>query len=783
MSKKSIAAGEHAALLIASVSKVCYRPECQRPLVAKRGGNRIADFEIAHIRDEQPPRDPSVNIGWRYWPNDLTQDERNQFGNLLLLCPPCHKLIDRIKPRDFSPELLYEWKRAAEGAALDGLLNETLDVDVLTAKLADALRDHLRVELSLPAVASQDGLSFASRSATLTGRTQEQSALSAFLNSEEVFSWWVLVGEAGTGKSRLALECCLGLTEDWDVGFVRHTDQEALLELVPLRPTLLVVDYAAARAEWLGELLINLAQRSTAQWYRVRVLVLERTVLAKWYQTATCQERYRDSLGIMSARYAEPLELGGLPRDATRVLIAEVLSRHSEPPSLTLMEDVVDRAFDIDPQGRPLFSLVAALEFSDPTLGGGSRDTVLRDLIARRNAQTRVDETLAYLMLGLATTALGGIEFESYPALQSSGVAPFTLPALADLPISDIGLVLSGMAPDILGEMWILDELSLVGTRASACKAALALAWKHSPTRYAAFVDRAARDHPFHEQLLSLLEVECEGGPEVWFEMVCSVIPHLGDPRSPRVARVLELLHDCPPDDRRDQAVAEACFAIANLWLAGNGIQTALKLYTMLIETVPASSEVRWQSYTNRGVVELTLGNRVDAEADFAAVVSSPSASDESRACCLNNRADLRVDEGDHLGAIEDRTAVMQLRETSYNRRYIALARRAQSLIALERFKEADEDIEVILSTADIAVEQKMAARLMRAELAAGVGNSVIAEAELKQVMASRRNFPDVVEAAAALTGDLGTLSNSTVAASVGTNNESNPPMIGEQAN
>ena len=122
----------------------------------------------------------------------------------------------------------------------------------LTAKLADALRDHLRVELSLPAVASQDGLSFASRSATLTGRTQEQSALSAFLNSEEVFSWWVLVGEAGTGKSRLALECCLGLTEDWDVGFVRHTDQEALLELVPLRPTLLVVDYAAARGRMAG---------------------------------------------------------------------------------------------------------------------------------------------------------------------------------------------------------------------------------------------------------------------------------------------------------------------------------------------------------------------------------------------------------------------------------------------------------------------------------------------------------------------------------------------------
>ena len=141
----------------------------------------------------------------------------------------------------------------------------------------------------------------------------------------------------------------------------------------------------------------------------------------------------------------------------------------------------------------------------------------------------------------------------------------------------------------------------------------------------------------------------------------------------------------------------------------------AHELYTRLIEAAPAESEVRWQSYTNRGVVELGLSNRVRAEADFAAVISSPDASDESRACCLNNRADLRVDEGNHLGAVVDRTTVLELGETSYNRRYIALVRRAKSLWALERFEEANDDIEAVLSTADIAIEQKMAARLMRA--------------------------------------------------------------------
>lgn len=725
----------------------------------------MANFEIAHIRDELPPGDPTADIGWRYWPDDLTQEDRNRFANLVLLCPPCHKLVDRVRPRDFSPELLHEWKQAAEGAAFEVLPSETLDLETLAATLADALEARPHVELSLPSLTSDDGLSFASRSAPLTGRAREQSALLAFLSSEEVFAWWVIVGEAGVGKSRLALESCHCVAEDWDVGFVGDLDQEALLGFIPDRPTLLVVDYAAARSDWLGRLLMSLADRSTTDWDPLRVLVLERTVQARWYEVATCQARYHDSLRIMSARYAEPLVLQGLSRDATRHLIAEAASGLSDAPGSTLIEDLVDRAFEIDPAGRPLFSMIAALEFVDPQLAGGSRDAVLRGLISRRHAQNPADPSFAFVVLELAATVLGGIDPASYLAVKAGEAAPVTLPTLSDLPSADIDHVLGGMVPDILGEMWVLDELGSGGAQGSACKAALNLAWKYSPTRYAAFVDRAARDHPFHEQLLGFLDVGCERDQETWFEMVCSVIPHLRDPRSPRVSHVLDLLQARPPDDRRERALAEAGFAIANLWLANGARETAHQLYTTLIETAPACSDARWQSYTNRGVVELELGNRVQAEADFLAVISSPDASDESRACCLNNRADLRVDEDDHLGAIADRTAVLQLGETSYNRRYIALARRAKSLYALERFEEAKEDIEAILSTSDIAVEQKMAARLMRAEWAAGMGDLATAESELKQVMASRRNFPAVTGAAAALASALAMLDDSTVAA------------------
>ena len=255
-----------------------------------RGDHRICNFEIAHIRDELPPPDPCADVGWRFWPDDLTQEERNRSDNLILLCSPCHKLIDRISPREFSPELLHNWKMAAESDTWESLPGEPLDIGTLRSELIYALQARPHVELAVPDLASSDGLSFASRSAEFSGRAAEQAALLAFLQSEAAFSWWMIVGGAGAGKSRLALECCLDVDGDWDVGFARDSDHKALLEFVPIRPTLLVVDYAAARADWLGGLLSGLAGRCGPDWDPVRVLVLERAAVGKWHEAATLPE-------------------------------------------------------------------------------------------------------------------------------------------------------------------------------------------------------------------------------------------------------------------------------------------------------------------------------------------------------------------------------------------------------------------------------------------------------------------------------------------------------------
>ena len=112
--KKALHAGDRAALLDAA-SGSCYNPSCAEQLVVWRDEKPVVNFDMAHVRDELPPSDPNADLGWRYWPaEDLSQEERNRFENLLLLCKPCHKLVDQIEPRSYSVDLLRAWKKGAE---------------------------------------------------------------------------------------------------------------------------------------------------------------------------------------------------------------------------------------------------------------------------------------------------------------------------------------------------------------------------------------------------------------------------------------------------------------------------------------------------------------------------------------------------------------------------------------------------------------------------------------------------------------------------------------------
>ncbi len=748
MAKKTIPAGEYAQLLLGT-DPLCYRPACRRSLIVVTDGLRQKDFQVAHIRDELPPKDASSDIGWRYWPaEDLSQDERNRSDNLILLCTPCHQLVDKREPRRFTVELLHDWKAAAESSTLVGQpgVFERLDVEEVADELTRLLLEHPQVELSLPslpALAVDDGLAFASRSTLLFGREKEVAALRDFFGFPTSLAWWVISGGAGIGKSRLALEVCLDLEESWAKGFVDRDDEAALIGFVPEQPTVFVVDYASARAPWLASLLLDLVKRSTEEWPPVRVLVLERQAVgAPWYATATRQDRHHQSQQIMMARYAEPFELVGFDRPRMRSLLRAAMPSEASKSSI---EQVVDRAFELDPAGSPLFGLIAKLESSDPELEGAGRDSVLRALVSRRLAQ-RTETSTAFHATSMVATAVGGLSVrDDLGRFEISDLA-VDAQSLNRLPNDQLAEALAGMVPDILGELWILEELA-DASRQEVAAAAISAAWRHGPHRFASFVERAARDHPSHSHLTALLDVDPGSHLDEWFELAAGLVPLLRDPQSPNVLSVLAKIEEEGYKHGNFNAQLTAQFHVGNLWLQKD-VGRALSCYLEVTSLSERTDDLYWKCMTNAGVAHQIAGDSREAERCWTEVIESGEASDESRACCLNNRADLHDDAGAHDASVSDRTTVLNLEETTHNRRFIALARRAKTLRGLGKFDSAQADIEGILGTNDIAPEQKNAARLLRAEWALDDGDRSRAQDELRAIVLSTRNFDSVATSA-----------------------------------
>jgi hypothetical protein len=766
--KRALRAGDKAALLNAASGR-CYNPSCAEQLVVWRDEKPVVNFDIAHIRDELPPGDPAADLGWRYWPaGDLTQDDRNRFENLLLLCKPCHKLIDQVDPRLYTVDLLRTWKREATFAGPTQRMDALVGVEPsqLAAMLLDALAEPPELQLTWPRDAfDEDLLSFAARQTKHVGREADFSGLNEFLGAPDPFSWWMVLGEAGTGKSRLALELCLAVEGQWHAGFLTESSQDALRGFEPHEPTLIIVDYAAARAEWLGDVLYDHASRCAQYDAPMRVLVLERSLTEPWYSRAVRAHRHTESKVLLSRQYALPLEVGDLSADDLRSLIEDLASSRGRQLSTSEVEYVLERTMAVDPSGRPLFAMAATLE---RTVGDDhleSRDELLRAVLKRRAAQRSVlpgGEAAWLNELELVSTSVGGIEPSRYLDLLSSpteGVLP-TFPSLADLRNCGLQSALHGILPDIIGELAVLDSLdSPDQVSAELAAAALRLGWRLDLGRYAAFADRAARDHPWHPRVADLLAVSPTADDELdaWFALAPALVPLLRSSSNPGLLRVSELMdkYGAGAADRSERSTATFAFHLGNLLLGEDQRAAALDIYSDVIDNGDPAWEAVAGSLTNRGVAFLQADEVEKAEADFTRVIESPLSSDESKACCLNNRADIRSEEGDEAGSITDRTAVLGLTATTFNRRYIAHTRRAHSLWQLGETGAALDDLAAILAEEDIVVEQKLAARLTRAEWMIQLGSAEVGLADLREVVAGRRNFDGIAERAMSLLNSL----------------------------
>ena len=137
------------AALAALSQGFCYFPGCRTPILVFVEGKPEVNVEIAHIRaaEENGPR----------FVANMSVPARNSFSNLVLLCVPHHKTVDRNE-KAYSISTLESWKATREAGgqeALKGLKDLTegrLDEMLTTAfslvkeEVAEALSRFERVD-------------------------------------------------------------------------------------------------------------------------------------------------------------------------------------------------------------------------------------------------------------------------------------------------------------------------------------------------------------------------------------------------------------------------------------------------------------------------------------------------------------------------------------------------------------------------------------------------------------------------------------------------------------
>lgn len=86
----------------------CQNPQCHRDFFVFLRNDKVSNIEeLAHVigQSKNGPRGKG----------DLSSAERNEYGNIILLCPTCHSIIDK-NPQQFPVEMLRKWKRRHEEA-------------------------------------------------------------------------------------------------------------------------------------------------------------------------------------------------------------------------------------------------------------------------------------------------------------------------------------------------------------------------------------------------------------------------------------------------------------------------------------------------------------------------------------------------------------------------------------------------------------------------------------------------------------------------------------------
>lgn len=179
---------------------------------------------------------------------------------------------------------------------------------------------------------------FTSDEIDFVGRRDELRALLEFVDSPASFSWWAITGQAGSGKSRLALELMSRIA--WYSFFLNdRANTEQAKSFVPFCDTLIVIDYVQGHEKAIAGIINVLRKIFRESTFKLRLLLLERNSnkeYGSWYRNMVSELGYIDKVDFEASRHVHEdsftLELCDLDIAAVNTFIGKICALHCLPP-------------------------------------------------------------------------------------------------------------------------------------------------------------------------------------------------------------------------------------------------------------------------------------------------------------------------------------------------------------------------------------------------------------------------------------------------------------------
>ncbi len=633
-------------------------------------------------------------------------------------------------------------------------------------------RLHLPLYAYVPEVSEANSLYYGYQRVSFVGREMEMREFREFLapsGGPHDFRWWLRTGPGGMGKSRAALELCLLAHRDgWVAGFWDKSDDFHDWEKWEVnRPTLVVVDYVAARADEVREAIIRLYQHPENMRVPVRFLLLERTAdeqSDEWWKRFNRRDSMTEHQALNGPRYALPRHVAQLGDDAVWSIMTEIFAErdYAAPPrdeTLTLFKT-------IDPQVRPLFAACAA----DAIARQGGLDHIrhwntadlVRDILSREIDQWKIQHQIdnQHVNLLVCATILGGIERDAVESLAKAGLpVPHSarevnrqwyrrMSGFVDRGNSSDSTVLPPLEPDILGEFLVLERLHgelLLCEEPEYVKAdtrqILLELWRDDPQTTANFLVRTVPDFADHPAVPILFDRDlAEIHPGEFALVVAACIDSLSkkcekdftDGLLAQVRKVFELY----PHDQQVQLCAPGAFIIRGRYYRQIGDPNgAMADYTQVIDMPDAPAGLKAQALVNRGNFKDQQGDPAGAMADYTQVIDMPDAPAEWKAQALVVRGIFKRRQGDATGAVADYTQVIEMPDAPAEWK-------AQALVIRGIFKGQQGDaagavanFTQVIEMPDAPAEQKAQAIFIRGVVKGRQGDAAGAVADYTQVI------------------------------------------------